>query len=141
MLEFFAPGVVAGQGSKRVFGKGQFTEASPNVAPFRAAIAYAAIEAVREHGWQQLVGVGCEVELDFYIAAPKKAKYPYPPRPDVDKAIRAVLDALTGIVFKDDSQVVDVSATKNYTSERAGTYPGVQVRVYAWPDLTKEEQP
>ena len=33
-------------------------------------------------------------------------------RPDVDKLLRAVLDAITGIVFMDDSQVVKAEASK-----------------------------
>jgi len=33
-------------------------------------------------------------------------------RPDIDKLSRAVLDALTGIVFSDDAQVADLQAHK-----------------------------
>jgi len=35
-------------------------------------------------------------------------------RPDVDKLLRAVGDALTGIVFRDDAQLVIVEAEKHY---------------------------
>lgn len=35
-------------------------------------------------------------------------------KPDVDKLVRAVLDALTGVVYVDDNQVVSVEATKFY---------------------------
>jgi Holliday junction resolvase RusA-like endonuclease len=39
-------------------------------------------------------------------------------KPDVDKLIRAVLDALTDAgVFRDDSRVVQVSATKIYADK------------------------
>ena len=34
--------------------------------------------------------------------------------PDLDKQIRSILDALTGIAYKDDSQVVSITATKEY---------------------------
>jgi hypothetical protein len=34
--------------------------------------------------------------------------------PDVDKLLRAALDALTGVVWKDDSQVTDVIGRKRY---------------------------
>jgi Holliday junction resolvase RusA-like endonuclease len=44
-------------------------------------------------------------------------------RPDVDKLIRAVLDSLTLVIFRDDSQVVQVHATKDYG------VPGVKVEV------------
>ena len=35
-------------------------------------------------------------------------------RPDVDKLARALLDALTGVVYHDDGQVVDLHVTKIY---------------------------
>jgi crossover junction endodeoxyribonuclease RusA len=38
-------------------------------------------------------------------------------RPDVDKLARAVLDALTGVLYFDDSQVVFLSARKSYGYE------------------------
>ena len=41
------------------------------------------------------------------------------PNPDVDKLARAVLDALTGIAFVDDRQVVELVATKAF-GDRAG---------------------
>ena len=34
--------------------------------------------------------------------------------PDVDKLARCALDALTGIVFRDDAQIVDLHAVKRY---------------------------
>ncbi len=37
-----------------------------------------------------------------------------PTKPDVDKLLRAVLDALTGVAWKDDAQVASVHATKTY---------------------------
>jgi Holliday junction resolvase RusA-like endonuclease len=36
--------------------------------------------------------------------------------PDIDKLARAVLDALTGIVYEDDAQVASLVATKIYDS-------------------------
>jgi len=43
-------------------------------------------------------------------------------RPDIDNYIKAVLDGLNGIVFKDDGQVVYVCASKGY-----GDTPGTTV--------------
>jgi Holliday junction resolvase RusA-like endonuclease len=37
-------------------------------------------------------------------------------RPDIDKLLRAVLDALTGLVFVDDGQVVTVNMAKEYAN-------------------------
>lgn len=35
-------------------------------------------------------------------------------KPDIDNIVKAVLDALNGIAYKDDTQVVQVMATKTY---------------------------
>ena len=57
------------------------------------------------------------VMLDFYFekpkAAPKRRRKPIV-KPDIDKLVRAVLDALTGTLIGDDAQVVDIHARKHY---------------------------
>lgn len=40
-------------------------------------------------------------------------------RPDADNYLKLILDALNGIVFKDDGQVTDIQVSKRY-AERAG---------------------
>ena len=74
------------------------------------------------------------IMLRFAMLKPKSAKREYPSvRPDLDKLSRAVLDALHGIVFKDDGQVIRLTAEKYYakTPEDQGVtiiynrfYPG-----------------
>lgn len=49
-----------------------------------------------------------------------KASYPTT-KPDVDNYVKLVLDALNGILWKDDSSVVSMCVTKRY-SERQGIY-------------------
>jgi crossover junction endodeoxyribonuclease RusA len=72
-----------------------------------------------------------EVEIDFTLPRPKSARGPnqYPAkRPDLDKLVRAVLDALTdGGAWADDGQVVTLTAGKLYPF--AGEAPGCQIRV------------
>ncbi len=41
---------------------------------------------------------------------------------DIDKLVRALLDAMTGVVYGDDSQVVDSSEVKHYTDGEAGAW-------------------
>ena len=48
-------------------------------------------------------------------------------KPDIDKLARSTLDALAGIVFGDDSQVVSLAATKRYTAP--GEPPGCRIEV------------
>ena len=45
-------------------------------------------------------------------------------KPDVDNIIKAVLDALNGVAYKDDASVVEVSCRKLY-----GTPPRVEVEI------------
>lgn len=39
---------------------------------------------------------------------------PYTNKPDIDNIAKSILDALNGIVYKDDSQVTDLSIIKKY---------------------------
>jgi Holliday junction resolvase RusA-like endonuclease len=48
-------------------------------------------------------------------------------KPDLDKLIRCVKDALTSIVWNDDSQVTEVTASKIYESASRGT--GVHIQI------------
>lgn len=48
-------------------------------------------------------------------------------KPDIDKLARCLLDALTYIVYEDDSQVVELTANKTYTV--AGESPGVHITI------------
>lgn len=65
------------------------------------------------------------VELQFWFEKPKTVKRNHMSvKPDIDKLSRSVLDAITGGILKDDSQVVILNARKEY-----GDKPGVLIRV------------
>lgn len=58
------------------------------------------------------------VGLRFFLKRGKTVSRKTPfVRPDIDKLARAVLDALTGIVFRDDAQVVKLHCSKSYSDE------------------------
>lgn len=92
----------------------------------------------RVRGWQQLVGlVGrtkitephdgpVAVEVVFDFAAPERSKLGYPGRQvgDVDKLLRAVLDGLSGVAYRDDAQVITAVVWKDF-----GRVPGAVIRV------------
>ena len=66
-----------------------------------------------------------EIQMVFIMPKPKTVKRAYPTvAPDLDKLVRAVLDALTGICYLDDSQVTDIRASKVY-----GSSTGVEIRL------------
>jgi Holliday junction resolvase RusA-like endonuclease len=77
------------------------------------------------------------VDIQLYFSPPKSKKaLPYP-RPDVDKLTRAVLDALTGVAYKDDSQVVQINATKHYLDEGGHpAEPGARIHWETYTDDT-----
>jgi crossover junction endodeoxyribonuclease RusA len=68
------------------------------------------------------------VSLTFFLPRPKslpKRSVHSIKKPDLDKLVRTVFDGMTGILFKDDSQIVSLTASKEYTTN--GTLPRVEV--------------
>jgi crossover junction endodeoxyribonuclease RusA len=113
-LSFFVAGRPAPQGSKRHVGKGVMVESSKQVKPWRESIRWAALD--QAHGPLNTEGP-VSVRLLFVMprpaSAPKRSTPPAVKRPDIDKLVRAVLDALSSAgVWRDDSQVVELFATK-----------------------------
>lgn len=125
-VTFFVAGTPAPQGSKRFLGvqggRGVMVEsAGDKVKSWRADVRAAAAVAVP----QPLAGP-VHVELEFRLARPKSVspkRRPWPDvRPDVDKVIRATLDALTSAgAYGDDAQVVSLRAVKAYAGPGQAT--------------------
>ena len=75
---------------------------------------------------------GCKPILDpiaitmkFRVKRPKSVKRDYPTvAPDLDKYVRSVNDGLTGVAFADDSQVIKIVASKEYSDT-----PGVDIEI------------
>lgn len=120
-------GVPAPQGSKTRGRHGSMYESSKLVGPWRERVGLAAAELVDEPTRAPVV-----LSLKFTTARPSshlkrdgglRAGAPqFPSRPDVDKLARAVLDALTGVLYVDDGQVAELHLTKGYGAE-----PGVEI--------------
>lgn len=120
-LSFFVPGKPAPQGSKRYLGvkggKGITVESSKAVAPWRADVRAGAEKAMASGQTGFVAGEAVIVRLMFVMprpaSTPKRRTPAAVKRPDLDKLSRACLDALTSAgAFHDDSQVVDLSASK-----------------------------
>jgi Holliday junction resolvase RusA-like endonuclease len=126
-LVFDVVGTPAPQGSKSFKGfrggKPILVESCAGVKPWREAVVAAARDAMLVEGWIMPIGpvtVGIEFFLTRPVSAPKSRVFP-DRRPDLDKLVRAVLDALTTAgVYEDDSRVVRVVASKRYAVESAG---------------------
>lgn len=132
-VSFFVPGVPVPQGSKRHVGRGILVESSRALAPWRSTVQLAARQA---HSGPLIDGP-VEVFCEFTFPRPKRhyrangdlredAPYRHSSRPDLDKLLRSVLDALSGVVIRDDGQVSVLRGGKRYGDE-----PGVEVLVAA----------
>jgi len=72
------------------------------------------------------------LEVDFYLERPKTVKPEKRPLPivppDLDKLVRGVGDGIgqSGMIWGDDSQVVELMARKFYADERE---PGAEIRI------------
>jgi Holliday junction resolvase RusA-like endonuclease len=134
-LAFTVPGTPVPQGSKSAFVvKGRAVVAESNRAklkPYRAVVSQCAAEAM---AGAELYAGPVRVRLQLVFPRPKahfvaddpardlKASAPVymASRPDAEKVARAIADALTGVVFRDDAQVSVWEIEKMYgTSPRA----------------------
>lgn len=129
-VEFFVPGLPVAQPRPKVTTRGGFARA---YVPTRHAI----------HAWRSLVSTvafdnrvaswpirkphAVRVTAEFRKLRPAtliKSIDSWTTKPDRDNLEKALLDALEGIAFESDSQVVGGEITKTYHAE-----PGVLVRI------------
>ena len=118
------------QGSKRVFN-GRIVEAqSANLKKWRAAIE----EACQPYANQNIHLGPIRLEVDFFLERPNTVKVtdralPIVP-PDLDKLLRGVGDGIgqSGVIWGDDSQIVEISARKFYADDRE---TGAVIRIIA----------
>lgn len=139
-LAFRTIGLPVAQGSMSAFVVGKRAivtdQKGKTLKPWREALRSDAVTAAGED-WQPLAG---PVKVTLLFALPKPASAPKRRRVwpvgkrsgDLDKLTRAVLDALTqAAIVRDDSQVVDLRAIKDYPGPDVALHvPGVVVAVY-----------
>ena len=131
-ISFFVPGIPVSQGSKRAFvirdksGRHRpvLTESAKGLPQWRATVALAGRQALMKGNEGATVGWWAKKALLVRLAfsLPRPASLPKKvqdavKRPDVDKLTRAVLDALTGILWADDAQITRLEAAKVYAHE------------------------
>lgn len=144
-ISFFVPGVCVPQGSTKGFyieeiHKVVITHGNTKTEGWRDRMAHEAKLAAQEYQilygkpFYAPPGFPITITATHYFALPKTKmsnKWLPPPmvtRPDVDKLLRADLDALTKILFNDDSQVNCVITTKQYVTAEA-PMAGIQVTI------------
>jgi len=129
MIEFFVPGLCKPAGSKKAFvnkytGRASVVDACDKSRDWKADVKLFASQA---YSGPLLTGP-LRVEFSFFVARPKchygsgknsdtlKPSAPHYPigKPDVLKLARACEDALSGVIYGDDAQIVTEVIAKRY---------------------------
>lgn len=121
VIRLFVAGLPETKGSWRAVGGGAMKRDNPREKGWATAVAWAVRLELRG---KQPVTDRVRIELDFFLPEPKGRKN----QRDIDKLCRSVLDAMNGLVYVDDEQVVELAATKTVVAEASiGMYVGVRI--------------
>jgi crossover junction endodeoxyribonuclease RusA len=116
-IAFHVEGKPIQQGSMRAFNNRIVHNKTKELMAWRSLVAKAAHAA----GCTPIDGA-ITISMQFFYERGKTVTRDNPTvPPDLDKQIRSILDALTGVAYADDSQVTRIEATKEYGP------PGVQI--------------
>ena len=135
-MKFKVDGIPVPQGSMRALVRGTravvIHDNSEKLKAWRKAVGTGAMLALRKDGGL-LAACPISLYLVFHLPKPKTVKRDKPfVKPDLDKLCRAVCDALEGVLYDNDSQIVHLGATKRYANFPSGTLgPGVYVEMEA----------
>lgn len=134
-VEIHVPGIPRPGGSKRHIGRGILIDAGKHTKEWRAIVAFAGRDAMRSA--EPMDGPLC-VDVVFWMPRPKshfttgrnagvlKPNAPsyHTSKPDATKLWRSTEDALTGIAWRDDSQITTQRIFKLY-----GCNPGALITI------------
>lgn len=95
------------------------TSDNPKLKDWQHAVATGASRALDQlpELERQVFAGAVAIDLTFELPRPQslpKKTHAHLKKPDLDKLIRAVKDALTAVLWRDDSQVVEIRARKRY---------------------------
>lgn len=122
-LSFFVPGLPKTQGSMTSYGRGRMTH-SPGLVVWRNDVRRVAMHMMRGLLWDGPIAM----ELVFHLRKPCKPANPEVPDHtlDLDKLVRAIGDALEGVVYTNDARICGIAAGKIW----ADPDPGVVIKVW-----------
>lgn len=126
-IMFTIPGEPTGQGRPRFSTSGGFAKAYDPAKSrnYKAFTRLVALQTAKKINWEcceapvsvtikAYLGIPSSATKKFKAAAMDMAVYPTK-KPDVDNIFKSVTDALSGIIYKDDKQIVRSTITKNYS--------------------------
>ena len=121
MIYFSVDGKPIPQGSMKFIRPGVMIHSrAAELALWRAMVAQEAKKHIKVPFQDSMV-----LEANFRLIRGKSVKRPFPTvPPDLDKLLRAVMDAGTGVIWLDDAQVTQISCSKTYADT-----PGVDIGV------------
>jgi Holliday junction resolvase RusA-like endonuclease len=139
IVNFFVPGIPATSGSKRAFynkatGRVSMVPDNKRQKPWQATVRLAASEAYKSAPFTGPVFLSCQIcftRPKGHFGTGKNAakvkegapKY-HTSKPDSLKVCRAIEDALSGVIWKDDSQITCHFIEKSYADK-----PGASILV------------
>lgn len=133
-LTFRVNGIAQAKGNLRPVrrGSGILTDTNKNVKTWQVLIAAAASQEINRLAPtdRALLAGPVTMSIAFHLPRPvslKASVLAHIRKPDIDKITRAVFDALEGVVYFSDSQIVNLVTTKRYAS--TGAIPFVAIRV------------
>jgi Holliday junction resolvase RusA-like endonuclease len=142
---YTVPGRAHPAGSKRALpikgGRFVVVDANRKVRDWQHRVATVVAEGRREAGKTDIIDGPVALLVEFIFERPKshfgtgknsdRVKPGSPEfhvsKPDVTKLVRAVEDALTGVVYRDDSQVVLTHAIKRYARDKQGSEARISI--------------
>lgn len=127
MITITIPGEARGKGRPRFARRGNFvkTYTDEKTASYENLVAMAGAEAMQG---RPLIAGAVHATMEVRVAVPKSwskkktaaalAGDVLPTtKPDLDNVIKAIMDALNGIVWQDDKQVVQLAVRKRYAEK------------------------
>ncbi len=149
MIEFRVWGVSQQMGSKRAFtpkgwNRPIITDSNRSLKGWQVLVRQAASTTLNTLplASRGLLLGGVRLTLAVVLPRPKslaKKLSPHLKAPDLDKLVRGLADPLSGLLYRDDSQVVELIASKRYAA--VGESPHVDVRVEATQGTAPMRQP
>lgn len=141
-LNFSIPGAPVGKGRPRFFKGHAVTPTKTR--NYEALVKHTAQDALNTMVVQPAFEASCEVSIKAYFAIPQSytkkkrtqimeggTRYLRPNKPDIDNIVKAVLDGMNGVIFRDDVQVTGLKCKKLWCPDNE--VPRVEVMI-TWDD-------
>lgn len=136
LLAFMIPGTPCAQGRPR-FSRARGRAVAydpPQSRSYKARAAQAAAAAACRAGWETALETPVSVSVEAVFAVPKSyakaarrdalsGRLKHAKKPDLDNVYKCVTDALSGVIYRDDKQIVRAVIAKRYgEDEEEGVY-------------------